>query len=49
MELAVVTADKVFLFLNERGYNFSSERAMIDHFRDGKALLKVIIETIKHF
>ncbi len=49
MELAVVTADKVLLFLNDKGYGFGSERAMIEHFRDGKTLLKAIIETISHF
>ena len=49
MESAGFTTDKILTFLNNLGYGFSSDRAMIDHCRDGKNLLKVIVEVIRHF
>jgi hypothetical protein len=41
--------ERILSFLNGLGFGFTSEKGMIEHCRDGRNLLKVIIEVIKHF
>lgn len=43
----VQSFERILAFLNQIGFNFTNERGLVEHCRDGKNLLKIIVEVIK--
>lgn len=43
------SSEKLLTFLNSIGFNFTNDRGMLEHCRDGRNLLKVVVDVIKHF